>query len=131
MQTTSLKRVFLYNGTRLADLNPALSPAAVKDTYSAMYPELLNAEINGPVITPTELEFTFHRTTGTKGREAVEKPEEKLLSFMRRLDIAVVEVKPAKTASPSAKLTELCELLTPQFGGQALQLPAANCPLLL
>lgn len=135
MQTTSLKRVFHHNGNRLVDLDPAMSPAAIKDTYAAMYPELLNAEINGPVQTATALEFTFHRTTGTKGHKTVEKQEvkqdEKLLPFLRRLETAAVEAKAPSSAISPAELTKLCTFLTPKVGGQALQLPAANCPLLL
>jgi PRTRC genetic system protein C len=137
MQTTTLKRVFLYNGNPLVDPDVSMSPAAVKDTYSAMYPELLNAEINGPVVKETVLEFTFHRTTGTKGRKPLTKaitatkPVEKLLSFLRRLDIAASEAQVPTAAILPGKLTKLRTGLTPLFGGQSLHLPAANCPLLL
>lgn len=71
MQTTVNKRVFVHNGLRLQDPDSALSPAAVKDLFSAMYPELLNAEIQGPEISGDELVHTFHRTTGTKGATKV------------------------------------------------------------
>lgn len=110
--------------------------AAVKDTYGAMYPELLNAEVNGPVVKTTEIEYTFHRTTGTKGRKPVikenaVKPNEKLVAFLRRLDIAASEAQAPTAAILPGELTTLRTSLTPQFGGQSLQLPAANCPLLL
>ena len=134
MQTQTLKRVFLNNGAQLTDPDSSMSPAAVKDFFSTMYPELLNAEIQGPEVTATELVFTFQRTTGTKGRKAKEIVSEEsraLQSFVRRLDIAAGEAATPSRLVPSQKLVLLQAMLVPKFGDQALQLPAANCPLLV
>ena len=133
MQVINHKRVFMSNGSPLTDPDPALSPAAIKDFYSAMYPDLLNAEIQGPEVKDGELVFTFHRTTGTKGRKA--KPaalaaKDNTASFLQRLEIAAGEAKKS-TNLPALEVTRLRATLTPSFGDQALHLPMLNCPLLV
>ena len=40
------RRVFLYNGMRLADPDPTMDPRKVKEHYSSQYPELLNATVS-------------------------------------------------------------------------------------
>jgi PRTRC genetic system protein C len=62
-----LERTFTYNGLSLPDPNPTFTPQQVRDTYSAAYPELTTAEIEGPVTKGNKLEFTFRRAVGTKG----------------------------------------------------------------
>lgn len=138
MESKVLKRVFMSNGIPLTDPDPAMSPAAVKDFWSAMYPELLNAEVQGPVTSDTELTFTFHRTTGTKGRgsKTVAAPAKSApksnSSFMQRLEIAAGEAsKVVSKTLPPSKLTQLYQLMQPARSDKALQLPSLNCPLLI
>lgn len=135
MQSKVLKRVFMSNGNPLTDPDPSLSPAQIKDFYSAIYPELLNAEVQGPVVGETDLVFTFHRTTGTKGRAAkvpVVIANETTASFMQRLEVAVGEASTSENNHlPSSHLLALSTMLTPSPKGQALQLPSGSCPLLV
>jgi PRTRC genetic system protein C len=68
MEITELKRTFVYNGITLPDPSPAMAASAVKDFYAATYPELVNAEIEGPVRKDNADTYTFRKAVGTKGR---------------------------------------------------------------
>lgn len=67
MKIEALKRTFAYNAIELADPGAALTPAAVKDFYTAVYPDLTNAEIEGPKVDGNTHAYTFRRAVGTKG----------------------------------------------------------------
>lgn len=63
-------REFLYNGMTFVDPGPAFSPDEVRDLYSAQYPELTTASIDGPVVTDGAVRYTFVRAAGAKGSDA-------------------------------------------------------------
>ena len=44
----TLTREFNYNDMRLPDPGPAFTPDQVRDLYSAQYPELTTATVDGP-----------------------------------------------------------------------------------
>ncbi|MHB8413208.1 MAG: PRTRC system protein C [Candidatus Acidiferrales bacterium] len=67
MEVRSLDRRFVYNGVKLPDPNPKLSPDEVKAFYSGQYPELATASITGPEPASSTLCYTFARAIGTKG----------------------------------------------------------------
>lgn len=67
LEVQALTRVFIYNGTKLADPGVNLQPKEVADSYSVAYPELLNVSIEGPVIKDTESIYTFFKAAGGKG----------------------------------------------------------------
>jgi PRTRC genetic system protein C len=71
MKTTTLPRVFLHkaNGQdiRLADPNPAFTPADVQHFYAGTYPILTNAKLIGPEVKDNEVQYRFESTIGTKG----------------------------------------------------------------
>lgn len=67
MVTTELVRVFKYNSVDLPDPGPDLSAEDVRELYSATYPEILNATIEGPEQSGGQLVYTFKRAVGTKG----------------------------------------------------------------
>ncbi|VWD45457.1 hypothetical protein BLA50215_05707 [Burkholderia lata] len=71
MQIETLAREFSYNGAKLADPAPAFTLQQVRDFYSQTYPELTNAEIEGPVIKGSRNVYTFRRAVGTKGNGAM------------------------------------------------------------
>ncbi|MBN2640363.1 MAG: PRTRC system protein C [Victivallales bacterium] len=62
-----LERVFEYNGVKLEDPGTDKEPNEVKDFYAGVYPELLNADVKGPVISGNVQTYTFNTRTGTKG----------------------------------------------------------------
>lgn len=62
-----MKREFLFNGTRLADPDPSLTPEQAKNMLAANYPELTNATINAPVEKNGKQVYEFKKAVGTKG----------------------------------------------------------------
>ena len=66
IEVKPIQRRFLYNGITLPDV-PGLEPKAVRELYSAQYPELLSAEIEAGPIQDGVQEFTFRKAVGTKG----------------------------------------------------------------
>ena len=64
---TKMTRVFQFNGIRLPDPNPEMSVDNVKALYSAQYPELTTAVVNGPEAVGDKMRYTFDRAIGSKG----------------------------------------------------------------
>lgn len=67
LTVTKMTRVFQFNGIRLPDPNPKMSIDDVKVLYSAQYPELTTAVVNGPEAAGDKLRYTFDRAIGSKG----------------------------------------------------------------
>lgn len=67
IKVTSITRVFKYNGVTLPDPGHHLTPEGVRDMYSAAYPEIVTAAIEGPEIKGNKEVYEFRRVTGTKG----------------------------------------------------------------
>ena len=62
-----LQREFSYNGLTLPDPGAQLSPEEVRNIYSAAYPEITSAGIEGPERKGDKLVYVFKRAVGTKG----------------------------------------------------------------
>jgi PRTRC genetic system protein C len=62
-----LSRTFTYNGVKLPDPDPSMTPEDVKAAYSHQYPELATAAITGPESSGEQLVYSFVRAIGTKG----------------------------------------------------------------
>lgn len=62
-----LIREFTYNGVALLDPGPTFSPEEIRDLYSAQYPELTTAAIDGPEYKGDVMCFRFMRAAGAKG----------------------------------------------------------------
>lgn len=67
LSVTKMTRVFQFNGIRLPDPNPAMTVDEVKALYSAQYPELATAVVNGPEAAGDKMRYTFERAIGSKG----------------------------------------------------------------
>jgi PRTRC genetic system protein C len=67
MEVQPAIREFKYNGVALADPNPQHSVTEVRDFYSAIYPEIVSAAIEGPVNAGNKLVYEFRKAVGTKG----------------------------------------------------------------
>ncbi|CAG9208128.1 PRTRC system protein C [Paraburkholderia tropica] len=65
-----LIREFTYNGMKFADPGPAFSPNDVRDLFSAQYPELTTATVDGPEIAGDIATYRFVRAAGAKGSNA-------------------------------------------------------------
>jgi PRTRC genetic system protein C len=48
MEIHRLEREFLYNGVKLPDTTPTMTPEQIRDTYTHLYPEIATAAIEGP-----------------------------------------------------------------------------------
>jgi PRTRC genetic system protein C len=64
---TKMTRLFTFNGIRLPDPNPNMSVDEVKALYSAQYPELATAVVNGPEAVGDKMRYSFERAIGSKG----------------------------------------------------------------
>jgi PRTRC genetic system protein C len=62
-----LSRSFTYNGVKLPDPDPRMTPEDVKAAYSHQYPELATAALTGPEASGEQLIYSFVRAIGTKG----------------------------------------------------------------
>ncbi len=63
----ALSRSFTYNGVKLPDPDPRMTPEEVKTIFSHQYPELATAAITGPEASGEQLQYGFVRAIGTKG----------------------------------------------------------------
>jgi PRTRC genetic system protein C len=63
-------REFAYNGVNLLDPGPAFSPDQVRDLYTAQYPELTTAAVDGPEFAGEVARYKFVRAAGAKGSDA-------------------------------------------------------------
>lgn len=97
MQTQALEREFLYNGAKLTDPSAAFTLEQVRDFYANTYPEIVNAEIEGPKIVGNKNIFTFRRAVGTKGSGAEALKTQ--VTANGRTYIAGVGVGPTSVAS--------------------------------
>ena len=48
MESHPLSRHFEFNGVRLPDIAPQLSPEEIRTLYSHQYPDIATASITGP-----------------------------------------------------------------------------------
>lgn len=70
ISVAKLVREFTYNGVNFADPGPTFTPDDVRDLYSAQYPELTTAAIDGPEYAGEVMRFKFVRAAGAKGSHA-------------------------------------------------------------
>lgn len=62
-------RAFRFNNMPLPDPDPKLTADQVKEFYANIYPELTNAEIEGPTQKGAEIIYEFRKAVGTKGND--------------------------------------------------------------
>jgi PRTRC genetic system protein C len=67
MKVVKLQRVFKFNGVTLPDPGVQHDPNTVKALYSATYPDLTTAVIEGPNEIGGKLVYEFRKAVGTKG----------------------------------------------------------------
>ena len=64
---TRMSRDFSYNGLKLPDPNPAMTPEEVRQFYATQYPDITTASITGPEAEGDKLRYSFVRAIGSKG----------------------------------------------------------------
>ena len=67
MQTSVVTREFSFNGVKLPDPDPNLSPEQVRSVLATMYPDIATASITGPEAVGDKLRYNFVRAIGAKG----------------------------------------------------------------
>jgi PRTRC genetic system protein C len=67
MESHVLSRIFEFNGVRLPDPNPKLSPDEVRNLYAHQFPDIATASITGPEAVGAKLRYQFTRAIGSKG----------------------------------------------------------------
>jgi PRTRC genetic system protein C len=67
MQTGLVTREFSFNGVKLPDPDPKLSPEQVRSVLATMYPDIATASITGPEAVGDKLRYNFVRAIGAKG----------------------------------------------------------------
>lgn len=69
MEILKAVREFRYNSVVLPDPDPNLTIEQVRDTFAALYPEIVNADVEGPETAGAKMIYTFRRAVGTKGSQ--------------------------------------------------------------
>lgn len=67
MALKQAQRRFIYDQMVLEDINPAMSVEQIRDHYAEVYPELTQAEIDGPKNEDGKMVYEFEKAVGTKG----------------------------------------------------------------
>jgi PRTRC genetic system protein C len=67
MESHALSRIFEFNGVRLPDINPKLSPEEIRTLYAHQFPDIATATITGPEAIGDKLRYQFTRAIGSKG----------------------------------------------------------------
>lgn len=99
MQAQALIREFKYNSVKLADPSPDFTLQQVRDFFANVYPEIINADIEGPQLIGDKHAYTFRRAVGTKGggvlraaferaqaRAGAESPSTRMIMDLAALD---------------------------------------------
>lgn len=73
IETKELVRTFRYNSVDLPDPGAQYTVEQVRDFYSATYPEITSAAVEGPEEKDGKLVYTFRRAVGTKGGDDRER----------------------------------------------------------
>lgn len=142
MQTTTLTRVFIWGDQTLPDINPTLSPAAVKAAYTAVYPDLGNAEVSSGKVEKDRMVFTFIKTTGSKGsarpaaRGGLDRPSREAARVVPFVDFLMQAAKPEEVSVAQARGLQLKQgvalvsslVRAMQARGPRLSPPASSLP---
>lgn len=67
MQTGVVTREFSFDGVKLPDPDPSLSPEEVRSVLATLYPDIATASITGPEAVGDKLRYNFVRAIGAKG----------------------------------------------------------------
>jgi PRTRC genetic system protein C len=81
-----LQRSFAYNGIALPDPGSELSPEQVRDVYSATYPEITTASIEGPEQKGERLDLYLPACSRNQGQLSANSPRTSRVVVRRRDD---------------------------------------------
>lgn len=67
MEVKAGTREFTYNGVVLKDPGPQYSLEQCREIFANLYPEIVNAAIEGPEVKGSKTVYEFRKAVGTKG----------------------------------------------------------------
>ncbi|MFC6281178.1 PRTRC system protein C [Polaromonas aquatica] len=126
MKEITISRVFIYNGIKLADPNPALQPDAVREFYVPHYQELNTAVVEGPVTKDNVATYTLRRAAGAKGRGPLPSPLRTRLQAIARGEVQEGKQKPMDAGligSMGGVYVRLSEIAKSKKFGRPLHMP--------
>lgn len=89
MQASSVTREFTFNGVRLPDPDPKLSPEEVRAVLATMYPDIATASITGPEAMGDKLRYTGMRIGDVVALERSRVQNRKVFLFTQKTGIPV------------------------------------------
>jgi PRTRC genetic system protein C len=92
MEIQKGSREFRYNSVVIPDPDPNLTIEQVRDTLATLYPEIVNADIEGPEASGAKMVYTFRRAVGTKGAMPREIVHETGGAVAARLALALEQI---------------------------------------
>lgn len=95
-------RAFKFSGRALQDPDIKMTPQQVKDFYAGIYPELTNAEIEGPDMKGAVAHYEFRKAVGTKGTDLRTRLQSLAAGQLPQLRGNVVRPDDAAAAAPLA-----------------------------
>lgn len=122
MQVQELTREFKYNSVKLADPSPAFSLQQVRDFYANVYPEIINADIEGPQLVGGNHVYTFRRAVGTKGTKGA--PGVLRTAFERAQARAGTESQSTRMIKDLAALDKIGGLRTTERAASMIRITA-------
>jgi len=132
MKIAKLERKFKYNSITLPDPNIGLSPDAVREFYSAQYPELASAMVEGPVTNGNASTWTFVRAAGSKGRVSKRKPKPESVMTSNSAEQIIARALHGEDNSPTtlssvqmANANRLLTICTKRVRSTAMPLPSS------
>jgi PRTRC genetic system protein C len=88
MEVSQAVREFKYNGVALKDPGAEYSIEQVREFYSTIYPEIVNADIEGPENVGNKVVYEFRRAVGTKGAQDAWELRARLSAIVSGTDLA-------------------------------------------
>lgn len=127
--TEPVVRQFKHGSIQLKDPDASMTPDEVKTFYAAVYPELTNAEIEGPEHKGATIHYEFRKAVGTKGAGAAcAQAVERLL---RATALRGIGTLPSGEESEVAVAIDRCAFeSTRSIHADRALLPSAALPLL-
>ncbi|ODS71934.1 MAG: chromosome partitioning protein ParB [Bordetella sp. SCN 67-23] len=116
-------RVFSYQGIVLPDV-PGLTPREVRDLYSAQYPELVSAEIEGGEVVNGRQDYTFRKAVGTKGAGEPALPGPRLTALLARVradETGTTGIQPKLSRALSRRAVVACSAAWSRFADRTLE----------
>ena len=131
MEVHRLEREFVYNGVKLPDTTPTMTPEQVRDTYTHLYPEIATAAIEGPETVAGKLVYRFVRAIGAKGetRKGLLSPRQRNAGYIASQGNADTDESRTEEIdlAEQSKTTKRCQPDNEQEWGSKQEFAVSQC----